>query len=240
MKKNTKYLLIVIIAGIFACNSEKQQVKLKTGTYSLKKSDQNTLNTKINFASATLQISNNDSLTFPGFKNIGIELFGQDKFKYQIYGNEILLYNDNFKERFDFEITKDSLLKLTVNKDKFKNIYFEHQILNLLGKYQITSFTKNKAIPFENLKEHYSSFNSVAFEFSDDKSVIINPKIFKYLLKEATAIDSIFQYKVQGNKIVFSNSKQTFELPYSYDGVIHLHLNNDIFKKFDLGKTEKE
>tara|TARA_R110002051_G_scaffold324078_2_gene419943 strand:- start:15 stop:743 length:729 start_codon:yes stop_codon:yes gene_type:complete len=241
MKKTTKYLLIVIIAGLFACNTEKQQVKFKKGAYLLTKTDQsasekNELNAKINFASATLQISDNDSLTFTGFKNIGIALFGQDKFKYQISGNEILLYNDNFKETFDFEITKDSLIKLEVNKDKFKNIYFEYQTLNLLGKYQIMSFTKNKIVPFEDLKEHYNSFNSIAFEFSDNKSVIINPEIFQYLLKDSSPIDSVFQFKVQENKIVFSNSKQTFELPYSYDGIIHLYLNNDIFEKFDLRK----
>lgn len=178
-------------------------------------------------------------MTFPGFKNIGDELFKQSKFKYHISGDELVLHTDNFKQAFDFEITKDSLLKIAINNDTYENIYFEYQTLNLSGKYRISSYTINKTFPRENVKDHHSSIDSpVAFDFNDDKTVIINPKLFQYFAKTSSSIDSVFKYQVNDDKIVFSNSEQTFELPYTYDGILHLHLNGEVFEKFDLGKMD--
>ncbi len=243
MKNLTKCLFITIIIGFVSCNTDRQQVSLKKGNYILKKfdnkvSNKNKVTSSVSFVSGTLHI-NNDSLTFPGFKNIGTALFGQDKFKYQISGNEIVLYNDNFKKTFDFEITKDSLIKLEVNKGKIKNIYFKHQTLSVVGKYQIKSYTKRASISWEDIKKYHGSvLGFIAFEFFKDNTVTINPKLSQYLVNKPTFFNAVFQYEIKGNKIIFSNSKETFELQYSYDGILRLHLSNEVFKKFDLGKIE--
>ncbi len=147
MKKDTLYTLFIIAAILVGCNSEKQSVTLKKGYYSLVQTIQKTNNflpSENDFHSSSLYIRDTDSLFFPGSKNIGDFIWGHNRFKYQIDGDEITLYNKDFKERYNIEITNDSLLKLEIDNDKFSHISFKYITLELSGKYQVVGFTQNK------------------------------------------------------------------------------------------------
>ena len=239
MKKTTFCILASILSIAMSCNSDNKEISLKKGYYLLAKTDNrasNGIGTAINFASMSLHVGDHDSLTFPGFKNIGELLFKQDKFKYEISGDEITLYNKDFKESFDFEITTDSLLKIEVNKDQWANIYFKYQNLKLEGKYVIGGYTKQKTVTHEDITNDSRTsflFDVIAFEFTEDNSVMVNSKLLRYL-NHKTVNDSIFRYQVKEKAIVFSNDELSFQLPYTYDGILRLRPDDKNFIKWDM------
>ena len=244
MKKDTVYTLFIIAAILVGCNSEKQSITLKKGYYSLVQTVQKTTNffhSESDFHSASLYIGDTDSLFFPGSKNIGDYIWGHNKFKYQIEGDEITLYNKGFKETFNIEITKDSLLKLEINNDKFSYISFKYITLKLSDKYQVIGFTQNKTAIKNKINRYVETlFNHVSFNFKTNDTVEIYPPLAQYFLKDSTATDFIFTYNKLEKEIVFISPNQTFKLPYLYDGILHLYINDNHFKQFDLIKAKEQ
>jgi len=220
-------------------------VILKKGYYQLTKTESNkpsgTISKpEIKFNSATLHIMNNDSLEFIGLKNIAEVLWGHNKFKYQINGNEITLVDKDFQKKMDFLITPDSLLKLELKNDEFKSMYFEYLRLKLPGKYKVCGFQlKANTVSSEISKCMETIFTNVTFNFFKNDSVIIDPLFVQYITQDSTSFDSIFNYKILENEILFIKSGDSIKISYIYDGALRLQINDKNFERLDLGEVKK-
>ncbi|MDO3695076.1 hypothetical protein QVZ41_09495 [Wenyingzhuangia sp. chi5] len=236
---NKLYLITGISVILSSCNPTGKKSTLEEGYYQLTSSTAKKNSViPLNFVSGTLHVINHDSLEFTGYKSIGETLFGHNKFNYKINNNIITLYNNSFKESFPLNISQSKDIVIEVNHEKFKTLFFERLKLKLnLEKYVVVSFTKQQNTDNQKIEPYLNHFfNHAVFDFISKDSVIVSPKMIQYLLKDSIEVNPKFQYKITNQKIFFYNTKHQFTIPYTYDGVLHLNINDETFVKLDLIK----
>ncbi|GGF73737.1 hypothetical protein [Wenyingzhuangia marina] len=237
MNKYITFLITGISVILSSCNPTGKKSILEEGYYQLTTSttDSKTISS-LSFVSGTLHVINQDSLEFIGYKSIGETLFGYNHFNYKINNNIITLYNNSFKESFPLNISNNKDITLEINRNKFKTLFFERLKLKLnLEKYVVVSFTKQQNTDNKEIEPYINHFfNHAVFEFISKDSVIVSPKMIQYMLKDSVNVNPKFQYKITNQEIIFNNTKHKFTIPYTYDGVIHLNLNDETFVKLDL------
>lgn len=244
MKTKTAFLFLVL-ATMIGCNAGPSVV-LNEGYYQLKITESpaegNSLSAPtLNFMSATLHVKNADSLEFPGWQNIGDALWGHSRFAYQIEGSQITLSDNDFSQKLNIGYTADSLLRLEVNADAFKTIYFERLVLREKGmSYQVAGFELAKGAENTNISEYTGTlFSQPAFHFGMGDTVVIAPALARYLTKDAQLADSVFTYQIGKSDITFSQAGHTLKMPYFYDGAVRLSVDDPIFKRLDLAEVKK-
>lgn len=240
MKKIFCCLLVPLLLFSFSCSSNSNAITLHNGCYVLDKIETEGTELKqpsISFASGTLVI-NNDSINFPGFKSIGKTLLGYNTFQYELKNKKLTLSHNTFKKTFDIDVTQDSLLRVAIHHENIKNIYFKPQNLNLTGYYKINSYTRSKKSTLKSVEKNRDIlFNTDhSFVFKDENTATIDLNLVRYILKNTTITDTVFNVKKEKEQLTFSNAKHSFTLPYFYDGVLHLYLNDRNFEKIDVGK----
>lgn len=240
----TRLLLPLLALLIISCNNSNNKISLAEGSYVLAGIDskEESTNTDLGFVAMELVVKN-DSILFPGFRSLGPELFNNSKFKYELYGDELTLYDKNSKESYDFEITSDSLLKIEIDNKRFKNVYFKKYKINLSGKYRIASLTRSPTSNWEELDSlKFKPFllEKPAFNFINKDQAIINTKLLQYVLNKEKVKDSLYNYSIDNDSLYFSNTKNTLSYLYTYNHTLNLYLNDKYFQKLDLFNKNQE
>ncbi|MBN2635725.1 MAG: hypothetical protein JXR61_05600 [Prolixibacteraceae bacterium] len=243
-KKSMLSLTALILILIWSCNSNKKTKEIQPGYYQLTKTETTTAGNTIapqkpGFQSGIIRLTDNDSMEFVGQNTIGDLLWGYSKFGYKIKGKQIILTNGEFKKKITFEITPDNLLKLETNAEGMTNTYFEPLDVKLSGKYRVFSFMKNEhASDSEVITLATDVFNTESFNFISSSNVIIQPKLAQLITGETVSADTVFSYKVIDNEITFSNTSHSVTIPFIFDGIFRLSINNKNIERIDLGEIE--
>ncbi|UCS94814.1 hypothetical protein KZP23_07340 [Echinicola marina] len=221
---------------ILSCQTEKNQ-QLEEGYYLLEKivKKENNKLEDLDIRSGVLQVKGQDSLIFEGNKNIGQHFFDNDHFKYQLTGNKLHLQNSSYLEKFPLSFDQDSLLRIDIHDNT--QLYFKKLQLDLVGKYSIVSYERHPQANLDTISKYRDELTEgIAFDFKENNTVNINPKVAQSLLKYPNNTNEIFDYTLTNNTIVFSNSDYSFQLDYTYDGILHFFPEDKNFKRWDFIK----
>ncbi|MBD8489605.1 hypothetical protein IFO69_12690 [Echinicola sp. CAU 1574] len=229
-------VLIISSLLIFSCQTEKNQ-QLDEGYYILEKivKEGNTTLKDLDIRNGVLQVKGQDSLIFEGNMNIGLHYFDNDHFKYQLTGNKLSLFNKGQKEKLQLSFDKDSLLRIDIHDNT--QLYFKKLQLELEGKYSILSYERYPQANLDTINKYRDELTEgIAFDFKDNNTVNISPKVTQFLLKHPNNTNEAFDYTLTNNTIVFSNSDYRFQLDYAYDGILHFFPKDTNFKRWDFMK----
>lgn len=237
-------LTALILILILSCTSNKKSKEIQPGFYQLTKTE-TTIDGNIitpqnqGFQSGIIQIIDNDTLEFVGQNTIGDLLWGHSEFNYEIKRGKMVLSNGKFKKKIKFEITPDNMLKLETNAEGMTNIYFEPLEVKLSGKYRVFSFMKNEhASDSIVINIATNVFNTESFNFLSGNSVIIQPQLAQLITGEIVSADTVFRYEVINNEITFSNASHSVTIPFIFDGIFRLSINDNNIERIDLGEIE--
>lgn len=243
-KKTTFSLIAIVLIVVWGCTTNNQSKEIQPGFYQLTKTETThaeniSILQKLGFQSGIIHIIDKDSLAFVGQNTMGDLLWGHSQFNYKIKGKRIVLKSGDFKKKIKFEITPDNLLKLETNAENMTNVYFEPLEINLAGKYRVYSFMKKEGAPDnEILTFAQNVFRKESFDFVSNNKVIIQPNLAQLLTGSAVPTDTVFNYNVLNNEITFSNASHSVSVPYVFDGIFRLTIDNSNFERIDIDKIQ--
>lgn len=235
--KTIIYLLVLAVVLMFKCTVDSNSKSLEKGFYQLKQINKELTSKEspITFSNATLHVIGSDSLEFTGDNNIAQALWGHDHFEYKIEGDKMLLKDEDYTNSLKFSFTTDRLLALEVNTGGFKSLCFDLLVLKLNGKYKIAGFKRRERATNEQAGHYINTvFNGDCLNFIGNDSVLMSKPFAAFIANDSIVTDSIFKFQINEDKILFANQDNHLEIPYLYDGVLRLYVDNNVIERLDL------
>lgn len=235
MRSSIKIIFILLFTIFIAgCNNGDRHY-LEDGAYYV--TTTSTKNFVFNYKNASIDIIDQDSISFPLINEMYKGTNGNN-FKYELYDKKIVLMQNDFKKSLSVQLSQDGTAKIDFDLSRINYIIFKHADLNLDGQFKMGGFTFSKDANKEDIMSKYQDlFTSYTITFKNDNKASLSPTFAHYFTGDS--INTSYNYNISGKEIEFNNEDSTFKFEYSYDGILHFHLNDKNFEKWDLSNPSQ-